>query len=170
MGQLNRKIRLRTRLMETFPDGRSAPIFVAASLKYVAESKWGSRRHPNVMLWGDGRTGNRPVVLSESAQESRRYPQQGPSGHHAMQEDRLSTSTRWAHPCKRTALNGRHGQQYRVGYTPCSRYLASVASLAGRHQASLSRYHSMVSARPASKSVCVGPQPSSVLSLVGSIA
>lgn len=95
MGQLNRRIRLRIRLMETFPDGRSAPMFVAASLKYVAESEWGSRRHPNVTLWGNGRTGNRPVVLSESAQVSRRYPQRGSSGHHTTQEDRLSASTRW---------------------------------------------------------------------------
>ena len=58
----------------------------------------------------------------------------------------------------------------RVGYCPCARYLASVASLAGRHQASLATYQSMVALRPSAKSVCVGRQPSSVCSLVESMA
>ncbi len=62
------------------------------------------------------------------------------------------------------------GEGLRVGYCPCAAYLASVASLAGRHQASLSRYQAMVSARPAAKSVCEGSQPSSRRSLVASIA
>ena len=55
-------------------------------------------------------------------------------------------------------------------YCPWAAYLASVASLAGRHQASLSRYQAMVSARPAAKSVRAGSQPSSRRSLVASIA
>ena len=58
----------------------------------------------------------------------------------------------------------------RCSYWPWAAYLASVASLAGRHQASLSRYQAMVSARPAAKSVCLGSQPSSRRSLVASIA
>lgn len=46
-----------------------------------------------------------------------------------------------------------HREGLRVGYCPCARYLASVASLAGRHQDSFSRYQRIVSARPATKSV-----------------
>ena len=57
-----------------------------------------------------------------------------------------------------------------LGYCPCARYLASVASLAGRHQDSLSRYQAMVSARPAAKSVWRGSQPSSRRSLELSMA
>lgn len=55
-------------------------------------------------------------------------------------------------------------------YWPCALYLASVTSLAGRHQASLSRYQAMVSARPAAKSVWAGSQPSSRRSFVESMA
>lgn len=55
-------------------------------------------------------------------------------------------------------------------YWPCALYLASVTSLAGRHQGSFSRYHSMVSARPAAKSVRAGSQPSSRRSLELSMA
>ena len=42
--RLNREIRRRTRVVGTFPDGRSALMLVTARLKYVAESEWGSRR------------------------------------------------------------------------------------------------------------------------------
>ena len=37
----NREIRRRTRVVGTFPDGRSALMLVTARLKYVAESEWG---------------------------------------------------------------------------------------------------------------------------------
>ena len=40
--RLNREIRRRTRVVGTFPDGRSALMLVTARLKYVAESEWGS--------------------------------------------------------------------------------------------------------------------------------
>ena len=43
--RLNREIRRRTRVVGTFPDGRSALMLVTARLKYVAESEWGSRRY-----------------------------------------------------------------------------------------------------------------------------
>ena len=46
--RLNREIRRRTRVVGTFPDGRSALMFVTARLKYVAESEWGSRRYLDV--------------------------------------------------------------------------------------------------------------------------
>lgn len=43
--RINREIRRRTRVVGTFPDGRSALMLVTARLKYVAESEWGSRRY-----------------------------------------------------------------------------------------------------------------------------
>ena len=46
----NREIRRRTRVVGTFPDGRSALMLVTARLKYVAESSWGSRRYLDVTL------------------------------------------------------------------------------------------------------------------------
>lgn len=39
--RLNREIRRRTRVVGTFPDGKSALILVAARPKYVADSEWG---------------------------------------------------------------------------------------------------------------------------------
>ena len=48
--RLNREIRRRTRVVGTFPDGRSALMLVTARLTYVAESEWGSRRYLDVTL------------------------------------------------------------------------------------------------------------------------
>ena len=48
--RLNREIRRRTRVVGTFPDGRSALMLVTARLKYVADSEWGSRRYLDVSL------------------------------------------------------------------------------------------------------------------------
>ena len=48
--RLSREIRRRTRVVGTFPDGRSALLLVTARLKYVAESGWGSRRYLDVTL------------------------------------------------------------------------------------------------------------------------
>lgn len=48
--RLNREIRRRTRVVGTFPDGNSALMLVTARLRYVAESKWESRRYLNVTL------------------------------------------------------------------------------------------------------------------------
>lgn len=48
--RLNREVRRRTRVVGTFPDGRSALMLVTARLKYVAESEWGSRRYLDVTL------------------------------------------------------------------------------------------------------------------------
>ena len=50
IGRLNREIRRHTRVVGTFPDGRSALMLVTARLKYVAESEWGSRRYLDVTL------------------------------------------------------------------------------------------------------------------------
>ena len=48
--RLNREIRRRTRIVGTFPDGKSALMLVTARLKYVAGSEWGSRRHLDITL------------------------------------------------------------------------------------------------------------------------
>ena len=48
--RLNREIRRRTRVVGTFPDGRSALMLVTARPKYVAASEWGSRRYLDVTL------------------------------------------------------------------------------------------------------------------------
>ena len=51
--RLNREIRRRTRVVGTFPDGKSALMPVTARLKYVADSEWGSRRYLDVSLLGE---------------------------------------------------------------------------------------------------------------------
>ena len=48
--RLNREMRRRTRVVGTFPDGKSALMLVTARLKYIAESEWGSRRYLDVTL------------------------------------------------------------------------------------------------------------------------
>ena len=48
--RLNRGIRRRTRVVGTFPDGRSALMLVTARLKYIVENEWGRRRYLDVSL------------------------------------------------------------------------------------------------------------------------
>ena len=55
--RLNRGIRRRTRVVGTFPDGRSALMLVTARLKYIAEREWGKRRHLDVSLLGNEEVG-----------------------------------------------------------------------------------------------------------------
>jgi transposase-like protein len=43
--RLMREIRRRTRVVGNFPDGRSALMLVAARLRHVAGTKWGTRRY-----------------------------------------------------------------------------------------------------------------------------
>jgi putative transposase len=43
--RLNREIKRRTRVVGAFPDGESALMLVAARLRYVAGTKWGTRRY-----------------------------------------------------------------------------------------------------------------------------
>jgi putative transposase len=45
MERVLREVRRRTRVVGAFPDGHSALILVAARLRHVAGSSWGSRRH-----------------------------------------------------------------------------------------------------------------------------
>lgn len=48
--RLKCEIRRRTRVVGTFPDGKSALMLVTARLKYVADSEWGSRHYLDVSL------------------------------------------------------------------------------------------------------------------------
>ena len=48
--RLNREIRRRTRVVGTFPDGKSALMPVTARLKYVVENEWGRRRYLDISL------------------------------------------------------------------------------------------------------------------------
>ena len=48
--RLNRETRRRTRVVGTFPDGKSALMLVTARLKHVAGSEWGARRYLDVTL------------------------------------------------------------------------------------------------------------------------
>ena len=43
--RLNREIRRRTRVVGSFPDGKSALMLVAARLRHVASTKWGTKRY-----------------------------------------------------------------------------------------------------------------------------
>lgn len=46
--RLMREIRRRTRVVGAFPDGQSALMLVAARLRHVAGTKWGTRRYMNM--------------------------------------------------------------------------------------------------------------------------
>ena len=48
--RLNREIRRRTRVVGTFPDGKSALMLVTARLRYIVENEWGHRRYLDVSL------------------------------------------------------------------------------------------------------------------------
>jgi transposase-like protein len=48
--RLNLEIKRRTRVVGTFPDGESALMLVAARLRYVAGTKWGTRCYLNMRL------------------------------------------------------------------------------------------------------------------------
>jgi putative transposase len=48
MERVLREVRRRTRVVGAFPDGHSALMLVAARLRYVASSEWGSRRYMNM--------------------------------------------------------------------------------------------------------------------------
>ena len=43
--RLNREIRRRTRVVETFPDGKPALMLVCARLRYVTASCWGTKQY-----------------------------------------------------------------------------------------------------------------------------
>ena len=43
--RMNREIRRRTRVVGTFPDGKSALMLVCARLRYVSGKEWGTKRY-----------------------------------------------------------------------------------------------------------------------------
>ena len=46
--RIMREIRRRSRVVGCFPDGKSALMLAAARLRYIAGSKWGTRRYMNM--------------------------------------------------------------------------------------------------------------------------
>ena len=46
--RLKREIRRRTRVVETFPDGNSAPMLVCARLCHVSGTQWGNKKYMNM--------------------------------------------------------------------------------------------------------------------------
>lgn len=48
--RIMREIRRRTRVVGNFPDGESALMLVAARLRYIAGTKWGSKKYLNIDL------------------------------------------------------------------------------------------------------------------------
>lgn len=46
--RMNREIRRRTRVVGSFPDGKSALMLVAGRLRHIASSHWGTRRYLNM--------------------------------------------------------------------------------------------------------------------------
>ena len=51
--RLNREIRRRTRVVGSFPDGRSALMLICARIRYVTANDWSSRRYLNMSRLGD---------------------------------------------------------------------------------------------------------------------
>ena len=45
-----KEIRRRTRVVGSFPDGESALILVAARLRHIAGTKWGTRKYLDISL------------------------------------------------------------------------------------------------------------------------
>ena len=51
--RLNREIRRRTRVVGSFPDGRSALMLICARIRYVTASQWSTRRYLDMSRLGD---------------------------------------------------------------------------------------------------------------------
>jgi len=62
--RLMREIRRRSRVVGCFPDGRSALMLAAARLRYIAATKWGTRRYLNM---------DRLKELKQERQEAERF-------------------------------------------------------------------------------------------------
>lgn len=71
--RLDREIRRRTRVVGTFPDGRSALMPATARLKHIAECEWGKRRYLDVSLLENEGVGAWP----ESAVKPDRWQHRG---------------------------------------------------------------------------------------------
>lgn len=51
--RLNREIRRRTRVVSSFPDGRSALMLICARVRYVTSSEWSTRRYLDMSRLGE---------------------------------------------------------------------------------------------------------------------
>jgi putative transposase len=51
--RINREIRRRTRVVGAFPDGKSALMLVAARLRHIAGTRWGTRRYLDMKRLAD---------------------------------------------------------------------------------------------------------------------
>ena len=51
--RLNREIRRRTRVVGSFPDGRSALMLICARIRYVTANQWSTRRYLDMSRLGD---------------------------------------------------------------------------------------------------------------------
>ena len=51
--RLNRESRRRTRVVGSFPDGRSALMLICARIRYAAASQWSTRRYLDMSRLGD---------------------------------------------------------------------------------------------------------------------
>jgi putative transposase len=64
---INREIRRRTRVAGNFPDGNSALMLVAARLRHVASTKWGTRKYMDMerlyALERDKEVGSLPLIV-----------------------------------------------------------------------------------------------------------
>ena len=53
LDRLNREIRRRTRVVESFPNGNSALMLVCARIHYVTANEWSTRRYLDMSRLGD---------------------------------------------------------------------------------------------------------------------
>jgi transposase-like protein len=61
--RIMREIRRRTRVVGAFPDGKSALMLVAARLRHISGTRWGTRRY---MDMGRLREPERDMALSQA--------------------------------------------------------------------------------------------------------
>ena len=62
MERLLKEARRRTKVVGAFPDGKSALMLVAARLRHVASTSWGTRKYMNMKLLEEMDTDNRYAV------------------------------------------------------------------------------------------------------------
>ena len=65
--RIMREIRRRTRVVGAFPDGRSALMLVAARLRYIAGTRWGTRKYLDMTRLAEQR---REKMIENSAQQN----------------------------------------------------------------------------------------------------
>lgn len=69
--RLNREVRRRTRVVGAFPDGQSALMLVAARLRHVAGTKWGTRKYLDMnRLWEQESGGQNQEPIGEQDKQT----------------------------------------------------------------------------------------------------